>query len=95
MIHGFSTKTNSHGSLNQMVSDVNSDYTRCRLILRLVNITKILHSRQGVETWLTSDGRTYFVQLHDITGAEGSASDLGAADDRTAVNTLILSAGLG
>lgn len=56
------------------------------LILFVVNVTKILHSRQGVETWLTSDGRTYFVQLHDLSGSEGSASDLGLADDRTVVN---------
>lgn len=41
----------------------------------LVTVTKVLHSRQGVETWVTSDGRAYFVELNEI-----SASDLGVVD---------------
>ena len=41
----------------------------------LVTVTKVLHSRQGVETWVTSDGRAYFVELNEI-----SASDLGGVD---------------
>ena len=43
-----------------------------------VTVIKVLHSRQGVETWVTSDGRAYFVELN-----ETSPSDLEDVDQRT------------
>jgi hypothetical protein len=42
-----------------------------------VHVSKILHSRvTGVETWVTSDGRAYFVRLNESPGSEVSTSDL-------------------
>jgi len=35
-----------------------------------VTVTKVLHSRQGVETWVTSDGRAYFVELDETERPE-------------------------
>lgn len=53
--------------------------TSARLInFSLVTVTEILHPRQsGVETWITSDGRAYLVQLYDGVGrtSAGSAKD--------------------
>lgn len=42
-----------------------------------MTVIKVLHSRQGVETWVTSDGRAYFVELD-----ETSPSDVGGVDQR-------------
>lgn len=53
---------------------------------REVTVTQILHSRQGVETWVTSDGRAYFVQLNEVDHAEGSVSDLETAEELNQVN---------
>ncbi|RDB29503.1 RAB6A-GEF complex partner protein 1 [Hypsizygus marmoreus] len=42
-----------------------------------VSVTQILHSRiMGIETWITSDGRAYFVRLHGNIGSEASTSEL-------------------
>lgn len=46
-----------------------------------MTVTKILHARQGVETWVTSDGRAYFVQLNESTYSDASTSDLGRGDE--------------
>lgn len=54
---------------------------------REVTVTKILHSRQGVETWITSDGRAYFVQLNEVNHAEGSVSDLGTTEELDQVSS--------
>ncbi|KDQ54856.1 hypothetical protein JAAARDRAFT_37967 [Jaapia argillacea MUCL 33604] len=55
-----------------------------------VSILKILHSRQlGVEIWITSDGRAYFVQLQENINSEGIAPELGVADDEMNENTEI------
>ncbi|KAG1826256.1 RIC1-domain-containing protein [Suillus subaureus] len=35
-----------------------------------VTVTKILHSISGVETWITSDGRAYFVRLQENRHSE-------------------------
>jgi len=40
-----------------------------------VTVTKILHS-SGVEAWITSDGRAYFVRLQEIRHSEDGASEL-------------------
>ncbi|KAG9314607.1 RIC1-domain-containing protein [Chiua virens] len=40
-----------------------------------VTITKILHSTSGVETWITSDGRAYFVRLRESSETDDPASD--------------------
>lgn len=46
-----------------------------------VIVTKILHPRQsGIETWLTSDGRAYLVQLYESPDVRGSS------DSRRAVS---------
>ncbi|KAH8100482.1 RIC1-domain-containing protein [Cristinia sonorae] len=46
-----------------------------------VTVNKISYSRQtGGETWLTSDGRAYFVQLLEESDIPPSASDLSAVD---------------
>lgn len=47
----------------------------------LATVTKILHARQGVETWITSDGRAYFVQLNESSDSDASTSDLGRGDE--------------
>jgi hypothetical protein len=47
-----------------------------------VTVSKILYSRTtGVETWITSDGRAYFVQLQETPDADLSTSELGLTDD--------------
>jgi hypothetical protein len=47
-----------------------------------VTVTRILHTRNaGVETWFTSDGRAYFVQLEETSHSEAGTSDLGYAED--------------
>ena len=38
--------------------------------MSVVTISKILHSTSGVETWLTSDGRAYFVRLQENSQPE-------------------------
>ncbi|KAG1885597.1 RIC1-domain-containing protein [Suillus subluteus] len=40
-----------------------------------VTVTKILHSISGVETWITSDGRAYFVRLQENRNS-GNVSEL-------------------
>jgi hypothetical protein len=35
-----------------------------------VTVTKVLHSISGVETWITSDGRAYFVRLQESRHSE-------------------------
>jgi hypothetical protein len=47
-----------------------------------VTVTKILHSRQGVETWVTSDGRAYFVELDETDRLETSPFSLRGVDQR-------------
>ena len=45
-------------------------------------VDKILYSRTtGVETWITTDGRAYFVTLHEqttVTGTGGIDADDGS-----------------
>ncbi|KAI9572704.1 RIC1-domain-containing protein [Boletus coccyginus] len=41
-----------------------------------VTVAKILYSTSGVETWITSDGRAYFVRLEENTQAGGTVVDL-------------------
>ncbi|CAL1696319.1 unnamed protein product [Somion occarium] len=50
-----------------------------------VTVNKILYSRQtGVETWLTSDGRAYLVQLYESNDLPPSQSDLSTTGDESA-----------
>ncbi|KAL1713253.1 RIC1-domain-containing protein [Schizophyllum commune] len=47
-----------------------------------VTVSKIIYSRTtGVETWITSDGRVYFVGLHE-TAPESSVSEFTQSDDQ-------------
>ncbi|KII93321.1 hypothetical protein PLICRDRAFT_130973 [Plicaturopsis crispa FD-325 SS-3] len=56
------------------------------LVDTAVTISHILHSRMtGVETWITSDGRAYFVQLHENSTA--STSDLGRGEEESSQAT--------
>ncbi|TDL28863.1 RIC1-domain-containing protein [Rickenella mellea] len=49
-----------------------------------VTVAGISYSRlTGVETWITSDGRAYFVQLHEMLAKEGSASDVQSSGGHT------------
>lgn len=41
-----------------------------------VTVAKILYSTSGVETWITSDGRAYFVQLEENPQTERTVADL-------------------
>lgn len=46
----------------------------------LVTVTKILQPRQsGIETWITSDGRAYLVQLYEASEAKTSIDTAKAA----------------
>jgi hypothetical protein len=45
-----------------------------------VTVTKVLHSRQGIETWLTSDGRAYFVELNETSAPD--LEDAGRRNDQ-------------
>lgn len=46
-----------------------------------VTVSQISFSRiTGAETWITSDGRAYFVRLQEAEGQKGSVSDLGSED---------------
>lgn len=41
-----------------------------------VSVSQILHSRaMGIEAWITSDGRAYFVRLHEFDGSEMGTSE--------------------
>ncbi|KIJ21502.1 hypothetical protein PAXINDRAFT_95072 [Paxillus involutus ATCC 200175] len=40
-----------------------------------VTVTKVLHSTAGVETWITSDGRAYFVRLQENAQVEEPTVD--------------------
>jgi hypothetical protein len=55
-----------------------------------VTATKILYSRAtGVETWITSDGRAYFVALDEkikLSGSEGSQSPTAARHHKVRVH---------
>ncbi|KAH7927372.1 RIC1-domain-containing protein [Leucogyrophana mollusca] len=46
-----------------------------------VSITKILHSTTGVETWLTSDGRAYFVRLQENAPTDGGTVGPGVSGE--------------
>lgn len=41
-----------------------------------VTVAKILYSTSGVETWITSDGRAYFVRLEENAQTGGTVVDL-------------------
>ena len=61
----------------------------CALIQ--VTVSKILHTRNaGVETWLTSDGRAYFVQLQETSHSEVGTSDLGYSENGEQVPKFII-----
>jgi len=47
-----------------------------------VTVVKVLHSRQGVETWVTSDGRAYFVELDETDDSNIVPPDSGSFDHR-------------
>jgi RAB6A-GEF complex partner protein 1 len=50
-----------------------------------VSVSQILHARaMGIEAWITSDGRAYFVRLHEFDGSEMSSSEY-AEDGRQQV----------
>lgn len=60
-------------------------------------VTEIVYTRNtGVETWITSDGRAYLVQLSGAIPMDGSSSDLAAneGDERqvTAKDTYVICA---
>ncbi|KAF9243850.1 RIC1-domain-containing protein [Melanogaster broomeanus] len=46
-----------------------------------VTVTKILRSMAGVETWITSDGRAYFVRLQENAQVEETTVDPDNADE--------------
>ena len=51
----------------------------------LVTICDIAYHRQtGFETWITSDGRAYLVQLYEEQESQPSASEASTADDERA-----------
>lgn len=46
------------------------------IMFNIVFVSQIAHSRlSGVETWITSDGRAYWVQLDEVTPSESSSAD--------------------
>lgn len=52
------------------------------LTMRAVTVCQISYHRQtGFETWITSDGRAYLVQLYEAQDVPPDASETGAADD--------------
>lgn len=52
-----------------------------------VTVTKILHSISGAETWITSDGRAYFVRLQESRYSENvSELDEGETDKSSTLN---------
>lgn len=54
---------------------------RC-LTMRAVTVCQISYHRQtGFETWITSDGRAYLVQLYQEQDVRPDASETSAADD--------------
>lgn len=56
----------------------------------VVAVDKVLYSRStGVETWITSDGRAYFVRLLENTDAEASTSEPGIVEEGTLVLWLV------
>jgi hypothetical protein len=49
-----------------------------------VSVTQILHSRvMGIETWIASDGRAYFVRLHEFDDSEVEAGAAEFAESRS------------
>lgn len=42
------------------------------------------HRQTGFETWITSDGRAYLVQLYEEQESQPSASEASTADDERA-----------
>ena len=84
MICGSSMTRSCHGSWTQMVRRDMNHYTLVRRILRKtpVTICEISYHRQtGFETWITSDGRAYLVQLYEEQESQPSASEASTADD--------------
>lgn len=49
----------------------------------VVTVTKILYSTSGVETWITSDGRAYFVRLQESSQTERTTVDPDNEDERS------------
>lgn len=47
----------------------------------VVTVSKILHSTSGVETWVTSDGRAYFVRLQECSQMEETVVDSNNGDE--------------
>ena len=63
---------------------------RQRHVPSLVTVSKIIYSRTtGVETWITSDGRVYFVGLHE-TAPESSVSEFTQSDDQERVSPRLI-----
>ena len=63
--------------------------------MRIVIVTKILHPKTaGVETWLTSDGRAYLVQLYDVDNTARPSYDTSRNVDSLRVCHLIRGHGL-
>ena len=46
----------------------------------VVTVTKILYSTSGLEAWITSDGRAYFVRLEEKSQAEEAVVTLNNDD---------------
>ena len=40
----------------------------------LVAVTNIIQPKAGIETWITSEGNAYFVQLHDDSDGDRGSS---------------------
>jgi hypothetical protein len=56
-----------------------------------VTILQMLRSRAtGVETWIASDGKAYFVQLNETREPDASASELGLADEGYQVDSVLV-----
>jgi hypothetical protein len=56
-----------------------------------VTVTKILHSISGVETWITSDGRAYFVRLQESRHSEDVSERDEEETDKVGCPVLLLS----
>jgi hypothetical protein len=56
-----------------------------------VTVTKILHSISGVETWITSDGRAYFVRLQESRHSEEVSERDEEETDKVRCPVLLLS----
>ncbi len=57
----------------------------CVLRLAAVSVVQISYHRQtGFETWITSDGRAYLVQLFEDHDIQPSASEVSVDDEQRA-----------